>query len=65
MNLCNFSLVFITVAVLTVHCIQAWTGDVVFEDNFEGTSLDLAKWEYQDACDDRKSAAHFLINNLL
>ncbi|CAL8123435.1 unnamed protein product [Orchesella dallaii] len=27
-----------------------WTGDIVFEDNFDGTSLDLNKWEYQETC---------------
>jgi len=34
-------------------CTLAWTGDIVFEDNFDGNSLDLSKWEYQEACDDR------------
>lgn len=27
-----------------------WEGTVVFEDNFDGNSLDLNKWEYQEAC---------------
>jgi len=27
-----------------------WEGKVVFEDNFDGSSLDLRKWEYQTGC---------------
>jgi len=35
----------------TCLCIaNAWEGEIVFEDNFEGNSLDLNKWEYQEGC---------------
>lgn len=27
-----------------------WSGKIVFEDNFEGSSLDEGKWEYQESC---------------
>ncbi|XP_035704871.1 beta-glucanase isoform X1 [Folsomia candida] len=29
---------------------MGWTGTVVFEDNFDGSSLDTIKWEYQEGC---------------
>jgi len=29
-----------------------WTGTIVFEDNFDGNSLDLSKWHYQEGCSD-------------
>jgi len=31
-------------------CTVAWDGRIVFEDNFDGTNLDLNKWEYQEGC---------------
>jgi len=33
-----------------LHVVTAWDGQIVFEDNFEGNSLDLNKWEYQEGC---------------
>jgi len=30
--------------------IYCWTGKVVFEDNFVGSSLNLNKWEYEEGC---------------
>jgi len=41
----------ITLLFLCSLClVNAWEGDIVFEDNFEGSSLDLNKWEYQEGC---------------
>ena len=34
--------------------ISGWTGNIVFEDNFDGNSLNLNKWEIQEGCDNRK-----------
>ena len=44
------------VVILAIACSQVlgWTGNIVFEDNFDGSSLDLSKWEYQEGCGDRK-----------
>jgi len=50
MNLPVSALLFLAAS---VTCIHAWTGDIVFQDNFDGNSLDLNKWEYEEACDDR------------
>ena len=27
--------------------VESWTGNIVFQDEFEGNSLDLSKWEYE------------------
>jgi len=41
-----------TLVILTVACtaVLGWEGTIVFEDNFDGGSLDLGKWEYQEGC---------------
>lgn len=31
-----------------------WTGTVVFEDDFVGSSLNLTKWEHQEGCGNGK-----------
>jgi hypothetical protein len=35
-------------------CCFAWSGKIVFEENFNGNTLDESKWEYQEACDNSK-----------
>lgn len=42
-----FSLIFASIA-----WVHGWTGKIVFEDNFDGSSLDLDKWAYQESCGD-------------
>lgn len=32
--------------------VYGWHGTIVFEDNFDGNSLDLNKWMYQESCGD-------------
>jgi beta-glucanase (GH16 family) len=41
-----------SVLALATHNVEGWSGTIVFEDNFEGNSLDLNKWEYQEGCSD-------------
>ncbi|KAG4075739.1 hypothetical protein HA402_003565 [Bradysia odoriphaga] len=42
----------ISCVLVSIACVNAWHGRIVFEDNFEGNTLDLNKWMYQEACDD-------------
>lgn len=42
-----------------------WEGQLVFEENFDGDSLDLNKWEYQEACGNRNATLHFKLCNVL
>ena len=46
--------VLLTIAITLIlaqctHC-AIWSGRIVFEDDFNGSSLDLNKWEYQTGC---------------
>lgn len=40
----------LTVTLISLTTAWEWGGDIVFEDNFEGTSLDLNKWRYEESC---------------
>lgn len=53
MGLYYFTFIVVLLAVTKIEC-QQWKGRIVFEDNFEGNSLDLSKWEYQEACGNGK-----------
>jgi len=45
----------LTLAFLCIlHNAKAWEGNIVFQDNFDGNSLDLNKWEYQEGCGNGK-----------
>lgn len=39
-------------ALFSIACVSGWHGRLVFEDNFDGNSLDLNKWMYQEGCSD-------------
>jgi len=45
-------LIFVSYILLSILCVYAWHGNIVFEDNFDGNSLDLNKWMYQESCGD-------------
>jgi len=34
----------------SITYVYGWHGKIVFEDNFNGNSLDLKKWKYQESC---------------
>jgi len=48
----SFKLLGIVILALSCSKITAWEwgGDIVFEDNFDGNTLDLTKWEYEESC---------------
>jgi len=45
-----FNLSALFIGALLLESGFCWEGAIVFEDNFDGSSLDLNKWEYQEGC---------------